>query len=97
MCSRIEQHLRHPATDLMIGIRATRLPDPSARGYQRGEMPARATYLICPTVVLIALAFWGSCWGFAGMLLAVPLTVVLRIVLDNLPTTRPIARLLGIG
>jgi AI-2 transport protein TqsA len=52
---------------------------------------------LSPLVVLIALAFWGSCWGFAGMLLAVPLTVVLRIVLDNLPATRPIARLMGVG
>jgi hypothetical protein len=31
------------------------------------------------------------------MLLAVPLTVVVRIVLDNLPATRPVARLMGVG
>lgn len=52
---------------------------------------------LSPLVVLLALAFWGSCWGLEGMLLAVPLTVVVRIVLDNLPATRPIARLMGTG
>jgi AI-2 transport protein TqsA len=52
---------------------------------------------LSPLVVLLALAFWGTCWGLEGMLLAVPLTVVLRIVLDNLPATRPIARLMGTG
>jgi AI-2 transport protein TqsA len=52
---------------------------------------------LSPLVVLLALAFWGSCWGLEGMLLAVPLTVVLRIVIDNLPATRPIARLMGGG
>jgi AI-2 transport protein TqsA len=52
---------------------------------------------LSPLVVLLALAFWGSCWGLEGMLLAVPLTVVLRIVMDNLPPTRPIARLMGVG
>ena len=30
---------------------------------------------LSPMVVLIALAFWGLCWGVAGMVLAVPLTV----------------------
>jgi AI-2 transport protein TqsA len=52
---------------------------------------------LSPLVVLLALAFWGLCWGLEGMLLAVPLTVVLRIVLENLPATRPIAKLMGTG
>lgn len=52
---------------------------------------------LSPVVILFALAFWGTCWGLEGMLLAVPLTVVLRIVLDNLPATRPVARLMGVG
>ena len=52
---------------------------------------------LSPLVVLLSLAFWGSCWGLEGMLLAVPLTVVLRIILDNLVATRPLARLMGVG
>jgi AI-2 transport protein TqsA len=48
-----------------------------------------------PLVVLIALAFWGECWGLIGVVLAVPLTVVLKIVMENLAFTRPFARLLA--
>lgn len=50
---------------------------------------------LSPLVVLIALAFWGLCWGVAGMVLAVPLTVIVKIVLDNIPYTQPLAVMLG--
>jgi AI-2 transport protein TqsA len=50
---------------------------------------------LSPLVVLVALAFWGQCWGLIGMLLAVPLTMTLKIVLENVAITRPVARLLG--
>jgi AI-2 transport protein TqsA len=50
---------------------------------------------LSPLVVLIALAFWGLCWGLTGMILAVPLTAMLKIVLDAMPATRPVAGLMG--
>ena len=37
-----------------------------------------------PLTVLIALIFWGLVWGVPGMLLATPITAVLRIVLDRI-------------
>jgi AI-2 transport protein TqsA len=46
-----------------------------------------------PIVILAALTVWGSLWGLPGMFLAVPLTMVVLIVLDNIPSTRSIARL----
>jgi AI-2 transport protein TqsA len=50
---------------------------------------------LSPLVVLIALAFWGLCWGVVGMVLAVPLTVMLKIVWENIALTRPLARLMA--
>lgn len=47
-----------------------------------------------PITVLFALVFWGILWGPAGMLLAAPITAVLRIILARIETTRPIANLL---
>jgi AI-2 transport protein TqsA len=44
-------------------------------------------------LVLLSLAFWGLVWGVPGMILSTPLTVALKIVLENMETTRPIARL----
>jgi AI-2 transport protein TqsA len=50
---------------------------------------------LSPLVVLLALAFWELTWGVVGMALAVPLTVIFKIALERLPTTRPVARLLS--
>src|SRR5262245_61363573 len=49
---------------------------------------------LSPLLILLSLAFWGSIWSIPGMLLAVPLTVVIKIILDHIPETRPIATLM---
>ena len=46
-------------------------------------------------VVWLSLVFWGWALGPVGMLLSVPLTVTLRIALENKPETHWIAVLLG--
>ena len=38
---------------------------------------------ISTLVVVIAVMFWGWVWGPLGMLLAVPLTMVLKVILDG--------------
>lgn len=48
-----------------------------------------------PVVTLLALIFWGVLWGIAGMFLAVPLTAVVKITLEKLDITVPIADLLA--
>lgn len=48
---------------------------------------------LSPLVILASLAFWGLLWGIPGMFLAVPLTVVAMIVMDNFEATRAVARL----
>lgn len=50
---------------------------------------------LSPVTVLLALVFWGLLWGVVGMLLATPITAVLRIVLARFQTTRPIAELMA--
>jgi len=48
-------------------------------------------------VVFFALFFWGWFWGVPGVLLAIPLTTSLKIVLEDVPSLRPIALLLERG
>ncbi len=40
---------------------------------------------ISPLVVILSVIFWGWLWGPLGMFLAVPLTMVLKVLLDNSP------------
>ena len=48
-----------------------------------------------PVTVVLALVFWGLIWGPVGMLLATPITAVLRIVLARSQMTRAVAELLA--
>jgi predicted PurR-regulated permease PerM len=50
---------------------------------------------LSPLGIVLALSFWGALWGVVGMILAVPLTVSLKIVLDNIDETKPIATLMS--
>jgi AI-2 transport protein TqsA len=76
------------AAILLIGVHVTSayLVEPAITG--------KAVDL-SPLVVLVALSFWGLCWGLVGMVLAVPLTAMIKIILESGPSTRPIARLMG--
>ncbi|MHC4061710.1 MAG: AI-2E family transporter, partial [Planctomycetota bacterium] len=48
-----------------------------------------------PVTVLLALSFWGLLWGIVGMCLAAPMTAVLRIILMQFDTFKPLAGLLA--
>lgn len=50
---------------------------------------------LSPLIVITSLVFWGWVLGPVGMVLAVPLTVILRITLGSQPSTRWVAVLLG--
>jgi predicted PurR-regulated permease PerM len=50
---------------------------------------------LSPLIVVTSLIFWGWVLGPVGMVLAVPLTVILRIGLDGQPETQWVAVLLG--
>ncbi|MCG8575981.1 MAG: AI-2E family transporter [Flavobacteriales bacterium] len=52
---------------------------------------------LSPLTVIVALAFWGSLWGIAGMFLCVPITVILMIIFAQFPATRSAAILLSGG
>lgn len=61
------------------------LIDPQIMGHRLG---------LSTLVVVLSLLFWGWVWGPVGALLSVPLTMVLKIVLQNVPDLRWIAVLL---
>ena len=50
---------------------------------------------ISPVLLLVVTAFSFWVWGIIGMILSVPLVVILKIVLENIDATRPLAILLS--
>jgi len=45
--------------------------------------------------ILVMLMLWGYIWGIPGMIMAIPLTVFVKIILEQFPQTRVIANLLS--
>jgi predicted PurR-regulated permease PerM len=50
---------------------------------------------ISPLIILVSLSIWGYIWGFAGMVLAVPMTVIIKIICENIPIMEPVSILIG--
>src|SRR5262249_54116865 len=50
---------------------------------------------LSPLMILVSLAFGSAVWGVVGMILAVPMAVVVKTVLENVEETRPIAGLMA--
>ena len=48
-----------------------------------------------PVTILLALIMWGMLWGIVGMLLATPLTAVMKILCERIEHTAPFADLLA--
>lgn len=46
---------------------------------------------LSPIVIIFSLFFWAFVWGAVGAFIAVPTTAIIKIVLQNLEATRPIA------
>jgi len=50
---------------------------------------------ISPLMVLVSLMIWSYIWGFAGLVLAVPMLSIIKIVCENIPVLEPISIILG--
>jgi AI-2 transport protein TqsA len=48
---------------------------------------------LSPVIILLSLLFWGSIWGIAGMVLSVPLTAILKVILETMPKGKQVSRL----
>jgi predicted PurR-regulated permease PerM len=45
--------------------------------------------------ILVMLMFWGFIWGIPGMILCIPITVFIKIILEQFPKTKVIANLMS--
>ncbi len=76
--------LGYVAVNVLLGT----LAEPQLLGRQLG---------ISTLVVFLSLVFWGWVWGPLGMLLSVPLTMILKILLEHSHDLRWVAQLIDSG
>lgn len=50
---------------------------------------------LSPFIIIVALSIWGWIWGFAGMVIAVPIMVVIKIICENIEFLKPVSILFG--
>lgn len=50
---------------------------------------------LSPLLVLVSLMFWGWLWGIWGMVLAVPVTSMIKIICENIEALHPVAALMS--
>lgn len=48
-----------------------------------------------PVVILLSLIFWGMLWGIVGMLLATPITAVVKLLCERFEGSRPVAQVMA--
>ena len=48
-----------------------------------------------PVAIFIGLLFWGWVWGMWGVLLAVPMLMVLKVMCDHIENLNAVGELLG--
>jgi len=53
------------------------------------------SFQINTITVLISIAVWGFIFGIAGLILAIPITVFLKLILERIPATKYLAKLLS--
>jgi predicted PurR-regulated permease PerM len=53
------------------------------------------SFKINTIAVLVMLMFWGYLWGVPGLVLAIPITVILKTILEQFPNTKLIAKILS--
>ena len=52
------------------------------------------TFGLHPITIILSLIFWGMIWGIIGVLLAAPITAIIKILFEKFETTKPISRFL---
>lgn len=52
---------------------------------------------LSPVVIILSLLVWGWIWGIGGMFLSVPLTVAIKLAMENTPGMKPIGIFMGTG
>lgn len=82
-------------TELILGVIVVYMVVQFVQTYVLEPLVVGSEVRINPLFTIIALVAGELLWGIAGMVLAIPLMGVLRIVFDHIPPLKPYAYLIG--
>lgn len=71
---------------LIVNFVIGNIIEPKVQGDQLG---------LSPFIVLVSLLGWGWLWGFAGLILAVPMTVIVKIFCEHIPGLESVSIMIG--
>lgn len=74
------------ATMLSINMLLGNVIEPRVQGQNLG---------LSPFIILVSLSGWGWLWGFSGLVLAVPMTVIVKIICENIPGLESVSIMMG--
>lgn len=77
-----------------LALIALMIPQMMVAYYVEPKFLGRSVNL-SPFTVLLSLAIWSELWGMMGAILAIPLTAMVMIILDELPSVRFVAVLMS--
>lgn len=71
---------------ILINVAIGNVVEPKIEGKNLG---------ISPLIILLSLIFWGWIWGTMGLILAVPIMVIIKIIFENISFMKIFATLIG--
>ncbi len=74
------------ATMLGVNMILGNIVEPRVQGQNLG---------LSPFIIIVSLSAWGWLWGFWGLVLAVPMTVIVKIICENVPALEPVSIMMG--
>lgn len=72
--------------DIVINMVLGNVIEPRVQGRNLG---------LSPFVLITSLTIWGWIWGFAGLILGVPMMVIVKIICENVELLHPLSILMG--
>lgn len=85
--------IEHPGTALLVGLLLTSVQ--LLLGSVLEPVLMGKSFRINIIAVLIMLMFWGYMWGIPGVVLSIPITVLIKTILEQFESTKVLARLMS--
>jgi predicted PurR-regulated permease PerM len=82
-------------SNMLLGVLATYAVVQFVQTYVLEPLVVGAKVSINPLFTILAIVVGEMLWGIAGMVLAIPISGIMKIIFDNIPQLEPLGFLIG--